>query len=46
MMKETIYFLYMSNKCSDNDLNVFEKYGYLSEEEKKQLIQQKKVTMM
>lgn len=45
MVKETIYFLYMSNKCSESDLNVFEKYGYLNEDDKKQLIQQKKVTM-
>ena len=44
MMKETIYFLYLSNQCSDSDLNVFEKYGYLSADEKLRLIQQKKIT--
>lgn len=45
MVKETIYFLYLSNRCSDGDLNIFEKYGYLNEEEKLNLIHQKKVTM-
>ena len=42
MMKETIRFLYLSNRCSDNDLNVFEKYGYLNETEKLDLMSQKK----
>ena len=42
MMKETIRFLYLSNRCSDSDLNVFEKYGYLNETEKLDLMSQKK----
>ncbi|MDD6467903.1 MAG: hypothetical protein PUF50_06940 [Erysipelotrichaceae bacterium] len=38
---ETIQWLFFSGRCSEYDLDVFQKYGYLDLNEKNRLLQMK-----
>lgn len=42
MIVETIQWLFFSGRCSEHDLDIFQKYGYLDRNEKAVLLEMKK----